>query len=117
MPAWFLSNVLFPPNPPVAPDSLHNAAPYSPAVFETNMVFVRFIKVALQSIAPPFLRAVFCAKYTSDILLPLETPFRYIAPPYSAVFLIKLEWNITPADALQSIAPPWPLASLSAKRE
>ena len=50
--AWFAMNVLFTPNPPVAPDSRHNAAPYS-AVLVMNLVCVKLTNVAFDSIAPP----------------------------------------------------------------
>ena len=57
MPAWFAMNVLLYPLPLVAFISLHNAAPYSPAILDSNTVFTRFILEALQSIAPPFITA------------------------------------------------------------
>ena len=76
IPAEFPMNVLFPPYPPVALASLHKAAPYSFATLYLNMVLLRPIIVALQSIAPPFLVASLLSKITLAILLLLETPFK-----------------------------------------
>ena len=60
--AWFLMKVLFPPNPPVALASLHKAPPYSPAILSSNKMLLRPIILALQSIAPPFIVALFALK-------------------------------------------------------